>query len=248
MLRLLVLLLILANGAYYAWSQGYLRPYTGPAQQTEPQRIAQQLRPEAVKLLAADELKRIELAAAAPPPKAECLQAGLYDGNQAKALRTALEAALPGSGSWQLEDSVEPARWIVYMGKYPNEDALAKKKAELATLNLKYEVLSNPAMQPGLSLGAFSSQAEANAELARLTKRGVHTAKVVQERAEARGTLLRLPAVDEALRAKLDELKTPLAGKPLRACVKPANGNGNGAQATAAAASSVPATPPKTAL
>jgi hypothetical protein len=219
MLRLFVLALILLNAGYYAWTQGVFRPYSGPVQQSEPQRLAQQIRPEAVRLLTPDEVRRLDQAAAVAPPKpAECLQAGLFDAAQTTALRKALGEALPAAGAWQLQDSVEPARWIVYMGKYTGEDALAKKRAELANLNLKYEVLGNPALQPGLSLGAFVNQADANVELARLSKRGVHTAKVVLERPEVRGSVLKLPAVDEAMRAKLDELKAPLAGKPLRAC------------------------------
>jgi hypothetical protein len=51
-----------------------------------------------------------------------------------------------------------------------------------------------------------------------LSQRGVRTAQVVQEHAEVRGTLLRVPAADDALRAKLDELKPLLAGKVLSPC------------------------------
>jgi hypothetical protein len=51
-----------------------------------------------------------------------------------------------------------------------------------------------------------------------LSQRGVRTARVVQERSEQRGQYLRLPAVDDALRAKLDALKPQLQGKALRAC------------------------------
>jgi len=106
----------------------------------------------------------------------------------------------------------------VYMGKYPSAEALVKKRAELASLNLKFEPLSNPALEPGLSLGGFDTQGAANAELAHLNRRGVRTARVVQERAEMRGSLLKIPAADETLRARLDEFKTALAGKPLQAC------------------------------
>ena len=61
MLRLLVLLLLLANGAYFAWAQGHLLPWGyGPAQQAEPQRLAQQLRPEAARVLRPEDLNRAE--------------------------------------------------------------------------------------------------------------------------------------------------------------------------------------------
>lgn len=49
MLRLLVLLLVLLNAAYYAWSHDLLRAYgLGPLRQVEPQRLKQQIRPEAL--------------------------------------------------------------------------------------------------------------------------------------------------------------------------------------------------------
>jgi hypothetical protein len=51
-----------------------------------------------------------------------------------------------------------------------------------------------------------------------LAQRGIRTAKVVQERPEARGQLLKLPAVDDGLRARLDNLKPALNGKTLQAC------------------------------
>jgi hypothetical protein len=40
----------------------------------------------------------------------------------------------------------------------------------------------------------------------------------VQERPDAKGQQLTLPAVDESLRSRLDELRGALAGKPLRPC------------------------------
>ena len=54
--------------------------------------------------------------------------------------------------------------------------------------------------------------------LAQLARRGVRTARVVQERAEVRGEWARLPVVDDSLRSRLDDYKTLLAGKSWRAC------------------------------
>ncbi len=220
MLRLLVLLLILLNAGYFAWSQGMLRPYGwAPPEQSEPQRLQQQIRPEAIRILGTDEARRAEQAALAPPKPPECLQAGLFDDAQAEAVRQAAEAALP-AGAWAMETVTEPARWIVYMGKFPNATALARKRSELLKMNLKLQPLNNPALEPGLSLGLYDSEDRANAELAALQKRGVRTARVLPERPEVRHTLLRIPAVDEAVRARLEELRPALGDKPLRSCAK----------------------------
>lgn len=220
MLRFIVLALVLINGVYFAWSQGLLLGLGfAPTQQTEPQRLGQQIRPEALHLLTAQELRLAEAAPHVATKSTLCLQAGLFDATHSALLRRTLASALP-AGSWVLDDAVEPARWIVYMGKYANTEELAKKRSQLTSLNLnlKLEPLTNPALGLGLSLGGFNTQAAANAALEALSRRGVHTARVVQERAEVRGTLLRVPEADEALRARLDELTPALAGKGWSPC------------------------------
>jgi len=219
MLRLLVLVLLLANGTYFAWSQGYLRSVgAAPVQQAEPQRLEQQVRPEALRLLSAEESRRIESTAASAARAPECLQAGLFDDRQAAAVRQAVEPLLP-AGAWTMEAATEPARWIIYMGKYLTPDAASKKKSELRQLGVSFESLSNQALEPGVSLGGFTSQAAAQQQLDRLAQRGVRTARVVQEREEARGQLLKLPVVDDALRPRLDDVRAALVGgKTLRAC------------------------------
>jgi hypothetical protein len=215
MLRLIVLILALANAACFAWSQGLLASWgIAPAQQSEPQRLEQQIKPQALRVLPTDEARRVELAAAVKT--AECLQSGPLEEAQLPALRQVLDA-WPTS-TWTLEPAVEPPRWIVYMGKYAAADNVNRKKAELRQMGVSFEPLSNAALEPGLSLGGFASQQEATAQMEVLAQRGVHTAKVVQERPEVRGQLLKLPAVDDLVRARLDDLKPALAGKQLRPC------------------------------
>lgn len=218
MSRLLVLLLVLLNAGYFAWSQGLLRAYGfAPVLQTETYRLTQQIRPERLRILSANEARGLELAAPTALPSADCLQAGLFDETQAAALRRSAQSVLP-AGSWRLDAAIEPARWIVYMGKYPDAQTLLKKRAELAALNLRFEPLTNPALDFGLSLGSFDTEARANAGLAALTQQGVPTAQVVQERPELQGMVFRVPLVDAALKARLSDLNPALAGKPLRAC------------------------------
>lgn len=216
-LRVLLGILILTNGLYFAWAQGWMRAYGfAPVQQSEPQRMAQQIRPEAVHILTPAEIKKEESQAQADSAPKECLQAGPFDEAQTSGLRKALER-LP-AGSWQLDVVAQPARWIVYMGKYANAEMLAKKRAELANMNLKIEALTNPALEIGISLGGFDSSDAASAELARLNQRGIHTARVVQERAATSSAFLKLPSVTAAFKAQLEEIKPELAGKSLKKC------------------------------
>ena len=216
MLRLVVLILLLANAAYLAWSQNLLAPWgIAPAQQSEPQRLNQQIKPQILRILPAEEARRTELTAAGLRA-ADCLQAGPLDEGQSASLKQAL-APWP-AGSWALESAVQPARWIVYMGKYLSAENASRKKAELRQLGVSFEPLADPALEPGLSLGGYASEAEATRQIDSLAQRGVRTAKVVQERAEARGLMLKLPAVDDTLRARLDELKAGLGGNSWRTC------------------------------
>jgi hypothetical protein len=242
MLRLTVIVLLLANAGYYAWSQGHLAEWgLAPAPQGEPQRLQQQIRPEAVRLAGepvrpparpasvaatVPEPSAAQASAEAPPasvpateparPAGECLQAGVFDEEQANALRRAA-AALP-QGSWSLQRTAIPGRWMVYMGKFADADALAKKRAELRELGISYDRPSNASLEPGLSLGRFSTEEAAQRGLGNLAAKGVRSAKVVQERPDTPGYQLRLPSVDDALRSQLEVLRPAMAGKTLKPC------------------------------
>jgi len=217
MLRLIVLLLLLANGAYFLWARGLLLPWgLGPTQQSEPQRVEQQIQPDAVRVLPRDELRRIEAMAVVAARQSECLQAGPMDDTRVAGLRPLLAAWPPGA--WALEPTVEPPRWIVYMGRFANAEQVARKKAQLRQLGISFENLANAELEPGLSLGGHPSEQVANQQLETLAQRGVRTARVVLERPEVRGQRLVLAAVDDSLRPRLEELKPVLQGRPLRPC------------------------------
>ncbi len=225
MLRLAVLLLLLANAGYYAWSHGLLQGLgLAPDTSSEPQRMQQQINPQNLRLLSPEP----KPAPAAPPPAEAaidgaasqveapvCLQAGVFDARQADALRKAA-AQLP-AGSWSLEPVQATRRWMVYLGPFADEEAVAKKRSELRAAGVAYD-RPGAALEPGLSLGRYSSAEGALRALSQLGAQGVRKARVVQERGDTAGFTLRLPAVDDKLRTRLEALQPALAGKPLRSC------------------------------
>lgn len=218
MLRTLALVLLLANGLYFAWGHGLLRAYgLGPAQQSEPQHLDQQIAPGTVRLLSPQEYQRITEQMRADAAAKACWQAGPLDAAQADVVRQALASALPAE-AWRLEASPVAARWIVYMGKYASAEALDKKRSEVAALHLKSERPANPALEPGLSLGGFDTKAEADAALLRMGARGLHTARVVQERGASIAYTLTLQAPGAAQAPTLDSVRAALGSVALHAC------------------------------
>ncbi len=229
MLRIALLILLLANAGYFAWSQGALTSLGwAPQQHNEPERLQQQLRPEALQLKPPAAVANAPVASApapaAPAPAetppaqdgpAQCLQAGIFDDDASDTLRRALVLQFP-EGSWKLDAITQPGRWMVYMGKFADNQALEKKRAELVARKLDHD-RAGGALEPGLSLGRFSSEEAATRELTQLVRQGVRSARVVQERPDKHGFVLRLPAATPALRAQLEALPA-FGGKPLRAC------------------------------
>ncbi|MEC5212339.1 hypothetical protein RCH06_000879 [Polaromonas sp. CG_9.5] len=237
MLKILVLVLLLANGAYFALGHGWLGAYGFVRERVaEPERLAQQIRPEAMQLATdspqappsqpapAGKTPRVATAgtpltppAPLPPGATQCLQVGMFTEHQARALRLRLHNGLPAN-SWSFESSGDSARWIIYMGKYISKDAMNRKRVKLEQLGLTFEPPISPLLNPGLSLGSFASKADAENVLAQMEQRGLRSAKVILERPELPSLWLRLPAADASIRAKLDALKPYLLDKAVQAC------------------------------
>ncbi|MDD2918731.1 hypothetical protein [Rhodoferax sp.] len=106
--RTLAWLLLLLNTLYWAWGEGWLLPYGfGPTQQREPQRLAQQIHPEAITVLRAAEGQ--PPLAVAPEPTV-CLQSGPLNQAQADAVRALLEASWSPE-SWLLQEVEADKGW-----------------------------------------------------------------------------------------------------------------------------------------
>ena len=212
MLRALVVALVLANLAFFSWTQGWLDGVVGVRANgdREPERLARQVRPETVRILPPS-------AASEPEPAAvACLEAGPFTETEVVAAKAAL-ATVP-AGSWADVKTELPGTWIVYMGKYADRSGLVAKEDELKRRKVVYEEVVDAPWAPGLSLGRFDARDAADKALAEFAQQGVRTAKVVETLAPASSHRLRVERADTALAARLSALNLPALGKGFAAC------------------------------
>lgn len=217
MLRLLALVLVLANALLLAAQLGVFEPLTAASTvppQREPERLQRQVHPEWVQILSADAASAALRAAAASASQAAqpgaCLEAGPFADTEAEAAQRTLRDAGITAAAWQAIRTEDGGAYMIYMGRYPDRELLQRKQAQLRRLKLPTEELrDNAALQPGLSVGRFDSKPAADAALARMVQRGLRTARVVTLHPAQGQTLLRLPAADATLRARLAGLKMP---------------------------------------
>lgn len=217
MLRALIALLLLANLAFFAWSQGWLDNVVGVRSigDREPERMLRQVHPELIRILPPDAASAAPAVAVAAP---SCFEAGPFGDAEIAAAQAVVQSALP-VGSWVTVDTEQPGAWIVYMGRFPNADALARKEDELKRRKLPYDVLrDDPALAPGLSLGRFDARPAATQALDRFTQQGVRTARVVELAPASTRHLLRVPKADSALAAKLVAIRSDMLGKGFASC------------------------------
>lgn len=252
MLRALAAALLLANLLVWTWSRGWLDGWTGaPAGgHREPERLNRQVDPERMHIVAplapasgaalpGDLPGDLPATAAGPAGSASramrapaCLDsAPLADVDAAARARdTLLAAALPGvdAARLALRSEDRPGEWILYMGRFADDEAVGRKLDELQRLpNLFRERLpADSELAPGLTLGAHPSRAEATLALERLGLRGIRTARVVQTQAPRVEHRLRLEPVETGVPARLAALDEPtLAALRFEACAPAAPGS-----------------------
>jgi hypothetical protein len=109
MLRLLVLLLLLANGLFFGWTRGWFAPGWPPPRhgEREPERLAAQVQPERIAVLAPAAASAAEQAARAAAEA--CLEAGPFAATAAAGAEAALAAAGLPAGSWERLPEAPPS-------------------------------------------------------------------------------------------------------------------------------------------
>jgi hypothetical protein len=229
MLRKLVVLLALANIAFFSWTQGWLDDVIGIRARgdREPERLLRQVRPESVQVLPSTTPRSqapgspgggTSVADAGSLPA--CLEAGPFSAAQVGAAEALLQINLP-SGSWTHLKTERAALWMVYMGKLDG-DAMARQQEELRRLKVPYDELRPPSeLAPGLSLGRFEFRNNAHNLLDQLAQRGVRNARVIEAVPASSSHVLRIDQPTPALAARIAALRGDALGKGFVPCSKP---------------------------
>lgn len=218
MLRALVVLLLLANLAFFAWARGWLGAPPHHAER-EPERLAAQVRPETLTVLPPGSASVALQAARAAA--LQCLEAGPFAETTVSAAEAAMSSASMPAGSWARVDSAPAAPvWLVFAGRYP-EAALRKSREEdLRKLNLSFELINAPAdLAPGLVLSRHTSRDEAQAWLNARSATPLRGARVVQLPPPAPAWRLRVARADAEQAERLKALQGDMLAGGFKPCV-----------------------------
>ena len=114
----------------------------------------------------------------------------------------------------------ETANWWVFMPPQGNKQSAQQKASELDALGVNdYHIVSDEgAYRWAISLGAFRSEAGAQARLTALQAKGVRTAQVGPRVSEVQKVWLRIRGVDAGLRERLQDFAKAIEGSELRGC------------------------------
>ena len=238
-MRALLIALVVANLLVLAWSFDVL-PGVSRHREREPERLRQQVRPEAVQLITptaasaalqaaaaqrSNPTAAPSLAAASAAADASatvCLEAGPFAAGEVAAAERGLRDLKWPSLEWTPQRSERGGSYIVYQGRFPDDTAMARRRDDYRRQQIaSEEVRNSPDLQPGLQFGRYDTRAAADAALAQLAQQGIKAARVVTINIPVVVTLLRVERADGALAARLTQLNLPPAGSGFRPCAVP---------------------------
>jgi len=218
-LRLLFLLLLLANAAFYVYAHIASAPEDAAAQ---IERL--QLHPEKIKLIGTGEtMKNLS----SPPPQTDarpaeaCLEWGLFAGPAVARADAALNALKLPRETVQRAVVDSGAYWV-YIPPLKTTD-LERTMEDLRARRVTdfFVVQDSPQWRNAISLGIFQTEESANALLNALHDKGVHNA-IVERREnflKQVAYFLRQPSV--AMVARLAELQREFPGSEVKAAPCP---------------------------
>ncbi len=217
MLRALVVVLLLANIAFFAWARGWLGAPPHHAER-EPERLLAQVRPEVLTVLSPGSASAAVQAARAAA--LQCLEAGPFADGAINAAEAAMASASFPDGSWaRVEAAASTPVWLVFAGRYPEAALRKSREDDLRKLNLNFELISAPPdLAPGLVLSRHTTRDEAQAWLNARSQTPLRGTRVVQLPAPPAAYRLRVARAEPDQAERLKALPTDALAGGFRPC------------------------------
>ena len=219
-MRVLFLLLVLANSAFFAWSRFVAQ--SEPA--SDPRPLERQIDPQKLKLLDPRELRARPQAAPQPAPiaagaPAACVELGSFTLADAPRMEKALEPLALGARLAQRRTE-ETAGWWVFIPPQGSRAGAQKKSAELKALGVDdhFIVQEEGTLRWALSLGVFRTGEAAQARLTALRDLGVRTAQAGPRELQVPKVWLQVRGADAAQHSLLKDIARTVEGSELREC------------------------------
>ena len=213
-MRALFFLCVLANLMFFSWQAGYI----GPSLEfkREPTRLGQQIAPENIRVVNADEAKKI---VARAPKSVACVEWSAFPQSDFERLQVAL-AALGQMPKFSTRKVDETAGWWVYVPPHASKAVADRKGSELKGLGVAdfFVITEDGPNKFAISLGVFKTEEGAKNYVDSLGRRGVKNARAAERETRLAKTIVVFRDVDETLRAKLTELKKDFPAQEIRDC------------------------------
>jgi len=240
--RTILLLLIAANALLYAFEAGALGPVVRDGH--EPQRLAEQIDPDKIKLLSADSpaaLTPVALAPAVAPSgrTLACIEFGGFNADETHRADQALAALDLGSRLSQ-RHADDQATYIVYLPPYKTKADADHAAAELKRIGVSdFFVIQDPGpFHLAISLGIFHSEEGAKGLATTLSQQGVKNARTGERSSTIAKTYYQIRPADPATMARLGELHGQFPNSDLHECAASGTEASSAASLPASAATS----------
>jgi hypothetical protein len=208
-MKLLVVVLVLANLALFAWGQ------FDRMSESESNRLQRQLAPEKVRLLTPQQVTALGPAKAAQLQNT-CLEWGAFTEQEKSAVAAALEPLQLGRALVQKRVDSTSAYWV-YVPPLPSKPAAEKRVAELRGLGLKdFFILNDGTERNAISLGVFKTEEAANRFLESIRDKGVRNARSGARTQTIQQTVFVLRDPQPAQAQQIQSLKADFAGSDVQ--------------------------------
>lgn len=244
MMKFLFVCLLIANGALYAYQQGYLETWLPSGH--EPARAKKQFNTDKIKIIAAGESASATsststtattaetsttlalatttttlAAAAAPNKKPEtlaCTEVGNF--SEAEAVRFEKQLAALTLGERISKRVIEDAAsHRVFIPSQGNKELADKKVGQLRRMGVtNFSIIQDDAkMRWGISLGSYKTQDAAKARLAELNEKGVQSARIGTSGASSK-VAFRLHNLEATTKDVIVKIKADFPQQEVRTC------------------------------